>query len=163
MKKIICLSTLLFCSSNAIANVHFSPDLKMGSLWGVGVQLGQTDVLGYEAIYGSFGITESHWFSDREAVKHYRVGVQYQQPTHETYSVQLEAGLAKYKGSRDYFGRDSKELTAYGPSIAAALVFDYNSPIQVRYGLEVGYFRHQDTFLPSGLSPQLSVGVSLPL
>ncbi|EOD78682.1 hypothetical protein D515_02674 [Grimontia indica] len=162
MKKLVCSVALAF-SSMATADIHFSPDLKIGMQWGLGAQLGVNDVMGFEAVYGSFGIADSYWFSDKESVKHYRLGVQYLESKHQAYSVQLEAGIAEYKGTRNYFGRDREDLKAYGPSVGAALVFDYNLPIKVRYGLEMGYFRHQDTFLPSGLAPQLNVGVILPL
>ncbi|WP_394209941.1 hypothetical protein [Enterovibrio calviensis] len=162
MKKILFAASLL-ASTFAVADIHFSPDLKIGMQWGLGAQLGMSDTLGFEAIYGSFGIAESHWFSDRESIKHYRVGVQYEEQKYRAYSVQLEAGVAKYSGSRDYYSRDREDLSAYGPSVAAALVFDYNLPIKVRYGLEMGYFKHQDTYLSGGISPQINVGVVLPL
>ncbi|CZF79649.1 hypothetical protein GCE9029_01581 [Grimontia celer] len=162
MKKY--LFPLVFIAGTSFASdIHFSPDFKVGTQMGIGVQVGVEDAMGFEAVYGSFGIANSYWFSDKESVKHYRVGVQYLEKKHQAYSVQLEAGIAEYRGTRNYYSRYREDLKAYGPSVGAALVFDYNLPIKVRYGLEMGYFRHQETFLPSGLSPQLNVGVILPL
>ncbi len=162
IKKSLCAMALL-ASFSTTANIHFSPDIKLGMQWGIGAQLGLQDVMGFEAVYGSFGLSDSHWFSDKESIKHYRVGVQYEEKKYQAYSVQMEAGVAEYKGSRNYYGRDREDLKAYGPSVAAALVFDYNLPIKVRYGLELNYFRHQETYLPSGLSPQINAGIIIPL
>ncbi|CZF87005.1 hypothetical protein [Grimontia marina] len=100
MKKLVCSVALAF-SSMATADIHFSPDLKIGMQWGLGAQLGINDVMGFEAVYGSFGIADSYWFSDKESVKHYRLGVQYLESKHQAYSVQLEAGIAEYKGTRN--------------------------------------------------------------
>ncbi|WP_157490725.1 hypothetical protein [Enterovibrio coralii] len=162
MKRTLSIATL-FISAIASADVHFSPDLKVGMQWGAGAQLGVKDVMGFEAVYGSFGVSDSHWFSDRESVKHYRIGLQYEEKSQQAYSVQLEAGIAKYRGTRNYFSSGSETLQAYGPSVGAALVFDYNMPVKVRYGMELGYFRHQNTYLSSGLAPQFNVGFILPL
>ncbi|MFB1077747.1 hypothetical protein [Photobacterium damselae] len=155
------LAIALLMSTSASANIHFSPDIKLGPYYlGLGAQVGLQDVMSVESVYGSFGYMDSTFLSDKETMSHYRIGTQYKEQSKGIYSVQLEAGVAKYKGAR-YYWRDKETKESYGPSIAGALVFNNSSPFQVRVGAELSYFKK--SYLPSRLAPNVTFGILMPL
>ncbi|MFA0464873.1 hypothetical protein AB4458_27400, partial [Vibrio sp. 10N.261.45.F1] len=74
--KTLLLASALFSTSALSNGLHLSPELKIGSYHGFGMQAGITDVANLGAVYLSY----SHlWYdSDRydENVDAYRVGIQ---------------------------------------------------------------------------------------
>lgn len=98
--KTLLLASALFSTSAFSNGLHLSPELKIGSYHGFGMQAGITDVANLGAVYLSY----SHlWYDgDRydETVDAYRVGIQNMFGRNQNHGFQAEIGVASYDGTK---------------------------------------------------------------
>ena len=85
MKKYILTVGLLTSFSSFASGLHFSPEIKMGPYTGSGIsgggaQVGLTDVWGLNAVYLSYSHTSAEFITDKDRLKTYRIGAQYNLP-----------------------------------------------------------------------------------
>ncbi|OLQ84398.1 hypothetical protein BIY21_20130 [Vibrio ponticus] len=167
MKKTILLMCLM-ASSNALATgLHISPDMKIGPYFGSGIsggglQLGVTDTAGLDAIYLSYSHTSAEILTDKDRLKTYRLGAQYNLPQVPMLGFQLEIGGVKYEGSRYYFWNKPTEYReGSGVSMAAAWVLAVNDNLALRAGMDVNYIDSDKTYLSSNFSTTLNTGIVL--
>ncbi|MGF1696856.1 hypothetical protein L4D20_07640 [Vibrio kyushuensis] len=140
MKKLF-LSIILLVSTNALANtIHISPDFRIGPHLGSGVagggfQYGLADTLGLEALYASYSHTSSEILRSHTRLETYRVGGQFPVIPAANISLQIEAGVVKYEGTRNSYTSDEVRYgAATGASISAAWVIFVNDNLGFRLG-----------------------------
>jgi len=166
--------TLLFIffalSSSSLwaTNIHFSPEIKMGpyyssGLSGAGFQFGVPDKFDLDAIYLSYTHTSAEFIGiDKDRLKTYRLGLQYELLTKPKVSVQFEAGLIDYEGSRkNIWNNELSYLSGKGISSAAALVIFINKNVGFRVGLDINYIDKNNTFLSYPIATTYSSGIVL--
>jgi hypothetical protein len=165
MKKFL-ISFALLCSSSAFADsIHLSPDMRIGpyvgsGISGGGIQFGLVDTLGLDAIYLSYSHTSAEfWHSDKDRLKTYRIGGQYQFVQSPKMALQLEAGIVDYEGSRQILWEDRRYKEGQGASISAAWVMFINDSVGFRAGGDFNFIDSSNTFLSSTFSATLSTGV----
>lgn len=168
MKSKFTFFVLLFISNVTFAtNVHFSPEIKTGPYYtsgasGGGLQIGVSDKSGLDALYLSYTHTSAEFITDKDRLKTYRLGVQYQLVTKPKIAVQFEGGVVDYEGSRrNIFDDERRYLSGLGVSSAAALVIFINKNIGLRAGLDLNYIDTNDTFLSYPFSATYSAGLVL--
>jgi len=150
------------------SKLHFSPEIKMGPYLGSGIsggglQLGITDVLGLDALYASYSHTSAEILLDKDRLKTYRVGGQYQFLDHPMkMALQLEGGVVEYEGKRDYvFSNTTRYEEGTGASISASWVLFINDNLGFRLGTDFNYIDKSDTLLESNWSATISSGIVL--
>lgn len=164
LKKTLFTLGMLMSSSAYAAHLHFSPEVKIGpyagsGISGAGLQLGVADTLGFDAIYLSYSHTSAEFLTDKDRLKSYRLGAQYQFPQAPMLGIQFELGAVEYEGSRTIFS--SRYRSGTGVSTAASWVFAINDTLGLRAGLDVNYIDKDKTFLSSNLSATLNTGITL--
>lgn len=166
MKKHFLALTLLIPFTTSATGLHISPDIKMGpyvgsGISGGGLQLGLSDVLGLDALYLSYGHTSAEFLLDKDRLKTYRLGGQYQfVETPMKMALQLEAGLVEYEGSRDYvFSSETTYRQGNGASISAAWVTFINENVGFRLGTDIHYIDKSKTLFGTHWSATLSTGI----
>lgn len=168
MNKIL-IPLLLISSTSVFANtIHVSPEIKIGpyagtGISGAGMQLGLTDRLGLDAVYISYSHTSAEFLGiDKDRLKTYRVGGQYQLVNKPEMSLQLEVGFVEYEGSRDPIVTNNKRyLEGQGASISASWVITMTDNIAFRAGTDLNYIDRDNTFLPYDLTATISTGIIL--
>ncbi|OIQ25724.1 DUF481 domain-containing protein [uncultured Vibrio sp.] len=165
MKKLL-ISLALLCSSSVAANtVHISPDMRIGpyagsGISGGGIQIGLADTLGLDALYLSYSHTSAEfWQSDKDRLKTYRIGGQYQFVQSPKMALQLEAGIVDYEGSRQILWEDRRYKEGQGASISASWVMFINDHVGFRAGADFNFIDSDDTFLSNTFSATFSTGV----
>lgn len=166
MKKTLLTLALLSPLPVLASGLHLSPEIKMGPYLGSGIsggglQLGVTDVLGLDAMYLSYSHTSSEILLDKDRLKTYRLGGQYQFVEFPMkMALQLEAGLVEYQGRRDYvFSSETKYKQGNGASVGAAWVVFVNDNVGFRLGGDFNYIDKSKTLFGTHWSATLSTGV----
>ncbi|GLO62542.1 hypothetical protein MACH09_30500 [Vibrio sp. MACH09] len=166
MKIAITVSLIIFLSAKATANtIHFSPEIKTGpyigaGLSGYGLQFGLRDVWGLESLYVSYTDTNAEFlYVDQDQISTYRIGGQFLLLDSPKMSLQVEVGLAKYRGERDYIISDKRYLYQEGVSTSASWVIELNDYMAWRVGVDINYLDSSSTFLESSFAPALSTGL----
>ncbi|MEZ8625969.1 hypothetical protein [Vibrio splendidus] len=156
IKTSLLLLSVLSTSVSASA-IHLSPELKIGSYHGFGVQAGITDVASLGAVYLSY----SHiWYdSDRydETVDAYRVGIQNMFGRNHNHGFQAEIGVASYDGTKTRSG-EVEEKTAHGLSLGGAYVYQATPMLGLRAGVDMNIFDHNKTFVPYDTTVNFNLG-----
>lgn len=166
MKKTFCLICLLASSAGSAAGLHISPDIKIGpysgsGISGGGLQMGVTDVFGLDSLYVSYSHTSARILIDKDRLKTYRIGAQYNLPQVPMLGFQLEVGGVQYEGSRNYFFSPSQYREGSGVSVAGAWVLQINDNLGFRAGLDINYIESNKTYLSGDFSATLNTGVVL--
>ncbi|MDA0149116.1 hypothetical protein [Vibrio sp. LaRot3] len=164
MKKTLLFFGLLMGSSTALANIHISPEVRLGPYFGSGIsggglQLGLTDILGTDALYLSHSHLSAEFITDKDRIKTYRLGAQYDFSTVPSLGFQVELGMLEYEGSRTILNTQTRSGT--GISSAFAWVYNVNSNLGVRAGMDINYIDKSKSFLSSDLSATFNAGVIL--
>jgi len=163
---------LILMALSAISNplfatsLHFSPEIKMGPYFGAGIsgagaQVGVADKLGVDAIYLSYSHTSAEFLNyDKDRLKTYRIGTQYQLIERPKMALQLEVGVVEYNGSRRIIGStDRRKRSGNGLSTAASWVVFINPNVGFRTGVDINYVNKSNTYLAGSLSGIFSTGV----
>ena len=166
MNKIV-IPLLLISSTSVFANaIHISPEMKIGpyagsGISGAGMQLGLTDTFGLDAVYVSYSHTSAEFLGiDKDRLKTYRLGGQYQLVNKPKMSLQLEVGFVEYEGSREpIFAGQKRHLESQGASISASWLIAVSDNIAFRAGTDFNYINRDKTFLPYDLTATISTGV----
>lgn len=158
-KAVLALTLSALLSTPALANIHLSPEVKIGPYNGFGLQAGLTDTLGFDAVFVSYSRTEYKQFSYDEKLDTYRIGAQYMFGASKIHGLQIEFGLADYDGVKSWSGNNETK-TSKGASIGASYVFQVTPNIGLRAGGDFNAFRTADTFIPHGFSPNLNIGMT---
>lgn len=150
------------------SGLHISPEIKLGpyvgsGISGGGLQLGVTDVLGLDALYVSYAHTSAEFLYDKDRLKTYRLGGQYQfVETPMKMALQLEGGIVEYEGSRDYIFSDrSRYAEGTGATVSASWVVFVNDNVGFRLGGDFHYIDQNKTLFGTHWSATLSTGVVL--
>ena len=155
--KTLLLASALFSTSALSNGLHLSPELKIGSYHGFGIQAGITDVANLGAVYLSY----SHlWYdSDRydETVDAYRAGIQNMFGRNQNHGFQAEIGVASYDGTKTRNG-EVEEKTAHGLSLGGAYVYQATPVLGLRAGVDMNIFDHNKTFVPYDTTINLNLG-----
>ncbi|WP_370447460.1 hypothetical protein [Vibrio ouci] len=166
MKKHLLALALLTPFTASASGLHLSPEIKMGpylgaGISGAGLQLGVTDVLGLDALYVSYSHTSAEILLDKDRLKTYRVGGQYQFLDHPMkMALQLEGGVVEYEGKRDYvFSSTTRHEEGTGASISASWVVFVNDNVGFRLGTDFNYIDRSNTLFESNWSATISSGV----
>lgn len=166
MKKAL-ISFSLFASFGSFASgLHISPEMKLGpyigsGISGGGLQLGVTDVLGLDALYLSYSHTSAEILTDKDRLKTYRIGAQYNLPQAPMLGFQLELGGVAYEGSRHYIFSPREYRDGTGISTAGAWVLQMNENLGFRAGIDINFVDKKDTYLNSNFSTTFSTGITL--
>ncbi|HAS6348877.1 hypothetical protein LZU85_11520 [Vibrio sp. IRLE0018] len=155
MKKMAIILSSLICST-AFAGITISPDLKLGPYKGAGIQLGMSDVLGFDAVFAEVAKTRYESRAYDEEIYSYRAGIQQMLGESKQQGFQASLGLAKYDGS--FF---NEHKNTHGVSISANYVFQANQHLFLRAGFEVDVFDINTTFIPADTSPNFNLGFGL--
>ncbi|WP_244204718.1 hypothetical protein [Vibrio rhodolitus] len=100
--------------------------------------------------------------TDKDRLKTYRIGAQYNLPQVPMLGFQLEVGGVKYEGSRYYFwSKPTEYREGSGGSVAAAWVLDVNDNLALRAGMDLNYIDNDKTYLSSNFSTTLNTGIVL--
>ncbi|EGU49345.1 hypothetical protein VII00023_09920 [Vibrio ichthyoenteri ATCC 700023] len=166
MKKTLITFSLLASFGSFASGLHISPELKLGPYVGSGnlgggLQVGITDVLGLDALYMSYSHTSANILTDKDRLKTYRIGAQYNLPQAPMFGFQVEIGGVEYEGSRNYIFSPTKYRDGSGVSTAAAWVLQINDTIGLRAGIDINYIDNKNTYLSSDFSTTFSTGVTL--
>ena len=140
--------------------IHLSAEAKLGAYYGLGVQLGLTNIPGLDTLFLSYGRTWSVFLVHEELLETYRLGMQKMLGAEKIYGFQAELGYASYEGTRRFIGRDQTR-SADGFSLAGAFVYQATSSIGLRGGIELHYFDPSATYLPYSLTPVFTLGVNV--
>ncbi|MGR5278287.1 hypothetical protein ACPV5J_16510 [Vibrio rotiferianus] len=167
---LLVLTLVLLPGVTSAKNLHISPEIKMGPYWGAGIsggglQLGGTGVLGLDALYMSYSHTSAELLWDKDRLKTYRIGAQYQLLDHPNkLGFQIEAGLVEYEGQRDYIWSDkSRSAHGSGASISGAWVLFMNEHVGLRVGGDFNYIDKKKTLLGNSWSATFSTGIVIHL
>ncbi|WP_159654030.1 hypothetical protein [Vibrio atypicus] len=168
MKKLALIALTLSSFAANAANIHVSPEIKMGpyvgsGISGLGLQLGVADVLGLDALYVSYSHTEAEILLDEDKLTTYRIGGQYQLVDNPMkMALQLEAGVVHYEGHRDYIWPDkSRSAEGKGASVSGSWVVFVNDNVGFRLGADINYIDQDKTLFGTNWSAMLSSGVVL--
>lgn len=166
MKKYILTVGLLTSFSSFASGLHFSPEIKIGpytgsGISGGGVQVGLTDVWRLDAVYLSYSHTSAEFLTDKDRLKTYRIGAQYNLEQVPILGFQFEVGAVNYEGSRNYIFSPTEYRDGSGVSTAAAWVLQINDTIGLRAGIDINYIDKKKTYLSSDFSTTFSSGITL--
>jgi len=166
MKKRVMVISLAASFGTYASGLHLSPEIKMGpyvgsGLSGGGLQLGITDVWGLDAIYASYTHTSAEILTDKDRLKTYRIGAQYNLPQAPMLGFQLELGGVEYQGSRDYIFSPRQYREGSGVSVAGAWVLQVNDNLGLRAGMDINYIDKNKSYLSSDFSTTFSTGITL--
>lgn len=145
--------------------LHLSPEIKAGPKWGTGitgagVQLGAADVYKTNSLYLNVGQVSYDYLIDADEWQFYRLGVEHRLVKEPKIAFQLELGLLDYQGKRRYLS-GTEEREAVGFSSAGSVVFNFNSNLGFRAGLDVNRINKSQTFLSTSSFMNLNSGVVL--
>ena len=160
MKKLVLALTLSALSSTpTLADIHLSPEVKIGAYNGFGLQAGLTDTLGFDAVFVSYSRTEYNKFNYGERLDTYRIGAQHMFGASKIHGLQIELGLADYDGKKNRSGNEETKASK-GVSIGASYIFQVTPNIGLRAGGDLNTFRSSTTFIPHDLSPNLNIAMT---
>lgn len=163
MKRFIpFLFTPFFTSAHEL---HVSPHITVGPFVGPGIsgyggQVGITEVIGSNTVYGSFEQVDFKYLTDDEEWKTYRVGVQHPLSNEPRIAFQVELGGIYYKGERTLIWKQEAR-SGSGVSTSGSVVFKVNNYFGVRGGLTLNYIDAKKTFLSSSTFMTAHLGVVL--
>ncbi|WP_070962527.1 hypothetical protein [Vibrio sonorensis] len=165
MKKLITPLLLLSSFSSFANTVYVSPDLRVGPYFGSGISggglhLGLTNTLGLDAVYLSYSHISAEYITDRDRLKTYRLGTQYNFESAPDIGVQFEMGVVDYQGTRTILS-NTRERDGTGISGAFAWTLNVSDQLGFRAGMDLNYIDRHKTFLSSHLSTSLNLGVTL--
>ncbi|OZS44226.1 hypothetical protein [Photobacterium sanguinicancri] len=158
-KAFLALTLSALISAPAIADIHLSPEVKIGAYNGFGLQAGLTDTLGFDAVFVSYSRTEYKKFSYDEKIDTYRIGAQQMFGASKVHGLQIEIGLADYDGQKIRSGNEETK-TSTGVSIGASYIFQATPNLGLRAGGDFNTFRSSNTFIPHDFSPNLNIGMT---
>lgn len=129
MKKILPLLTLFIPLSINASGLFISPEVKVGSFRGAGIQLGTNDIAGFDALYFDYSRVTYTSGNFDETIDAYRVGFQHMFDHQPQMGFQASLGIASYDGTYREERRDTTGL-----SIGGAYVYQVNPLLSVRAG-----------------------------
>ncbi|MGR5521219.1 hypothetical protein [Vibrio sp. PNB22_4_2] len=159
MKRTLSLLALILAPISAhSAGLFISPEVKIGSFRGAGIQLGTNDVAGFDALYFDYSQVTYTSGNFDETIDAYRIGFQHMFAHQPQMGFQASLGLADYRGSYREDKRDTKGL-----SIGGAYVYQVNPILSVRAGADLDIFKDDKTHTFTDTAVQFSVGFGLRL
>lgn len=157
MKYLLTLFTLLPLSSFA-SNLFISPEVKIGTFRGAGLQLGISDVAGFEHLFIDYSRVNYNYSRFNEQVDAYRLGFQHMFKHKSDMGFQASLGVANYDGTWK-----EERLTNTGVSIGGAYVYQVNPVLSVRAGADLDLFSSGSTHTFSDAAINFSFGFGLTL
>ena len=159
MKRTLSLIALIITPLSAQASgVFISPEVKVGSFRGAGIQFGTNDIAGFDALYFDYSrVTYTSGKFD-EPIDAYRVGFQHMFDHQPQMGFQASLGIASYDGTY----REEKRDTT-GLSIGGAYVYQVNPILSVRAGADLDIFKDDKTHTFTDTAINFSVGFGLRL
>ncbi|MHA2709241.1 hypothetical protein [Vibrio owensii] len=158
MKKILPLLTLFIPLSINASGLFISPEVKVGSFRGAGIQLGTNDVAGFDALYFDYSQITYKSGNYDETIDAYRIGFQHLFGHQPQMGFQASLGLAQYDGTYRNERRD-----ANGLSIGGAYVYQVNPILSVRAGADLDVFMNDKTHTYTDTAINFSLGFGLRL
>lgn len=159
MKRTLSLIALIIAPLSALASgVFVSPEVKVGSFRGAGIQLGTNDVAGFDALYFDYSRVTYTSGNFDETIDAYRVGFQHMFDHQPQMGFQASLGIASYDGTYREERRDTTGL-----SIGGAYVYQVNPILSVRAGADLDIFKDDKTHTFTDTAVNFSVGFGLRL
>ncbi|MDF2155594.1 hypothetical protein [Vibrio sp. CAU 1672] len=157
MKHSLSLMALLIAPLSAQASGwYISPELKIGSFRGAGIQLGATDVAGFDALFLDYSQVSYKSGNFDEKIDAYRIGFEHMFAHQPQMGFQASLGLAAYEGRY----REEQRETA-GLSVGGAYVYQVNPVFSVRAGADLDVFKDGKTHTFTDTMINFSVGFGL--
>lgn len=159
MKRLLSLFALTLAPISAhSAGLFISPEVKVGSFRGAGIQLGTNDIAGFDAVYFDYSQVTYKSGNFDETIDAYRVGFQHRFDHQPQMGFQASLGTAVYDGKYKEEQRDTTGL-----SIGGAYVYQVNSILSVRAGADLDIFKDDKTHTFTDTAVNFSVGFGLRL
>ena len=171
MKRKFFLAALILTPISVQASgIYVSPEVKIGSFRGAGIQLGATDIAGFDALYFDYSQITYKSGNYDETIDAYRIGFQHlfghqpQMGFQHLFGHQPQMGfqaclaLAQYDGTSRNERRD-----ANGLSIGGAYVYQVNPILSVRAGADLDVFMNDKTHTYTDTAINFSLGFGLRL
>lgn len=159
MKHTLPLLALIITPLFAQASGLFvSPEVKIGSFRGAGIQLGTNDIAGFDAVYLDYSRMTYTSGSFDETINAYRVGFQHMFDHQPQMGFQASLGIANYDGTYREERRDTTGL-----SIGGAYVYQVNPVLSVRAGADLDIFKDDKTHTFTDTAVNFAVGFGLHL
>ncbi|MFH0288341.1 hypothetical protein ACGRSR_11980 [Vibrio owensii] len=159
MKRTLSLIALIITPLSVQASgVFISPEVKVGSFRGAGIQFGTNDVAGFDAVYLDYSRVTYTSGNFDETIDAYRVGFQHMFDHQPQMGFQASLGIASYDGTYREEKRD-----ATGLSIGGAYVYQVNPILSVRAGADLDIFKDDKTHTFTDTAINFSVGFGLRL
>lgn len=122
------------------------------------MQLGLADIYRSNSFYVNSGQVKYDFLTDVGEWTFYRLGVHHTLRVEERLAFQAEIGMLDYDGERCVFSNCEKR-GGRGFTTAGSAVYNFNSYVGVRLGLDVNVVSKSDTFLSSSIFLNLNSGV----
>ncbi|EOA8958060.1 hypothetical protein ACIMS1_003703 [Vibrio harveyi] len=159
MKRKFFLAALILAPISVQASgIYVSPEVKIGSFRGAGIQLGATDIAGFDALYFDYSQITYKSGNYDETIDAYRIGFQHLFGHQPQMGFQASLGLAQYDGTYRNERRD-----ANGFSIGGAYVYQVNPILSVRAGADLDVFMNDKTHTYTDTAINFSLGFGLRL
>ncbi|NOH48472.1 hypothetical protein F0262_10430 [Vibrio rotiferianus] len=159
MKRTLSLIALIITPLSAQASgVFISPEVKVGSFRGAGIQFGTNDVAGFDALYFDYSRVTYASGNFDETIDAYRIGFQHMFDHQPQMGFQASLGIASYDGTYKEERRDTTGL-----SIGSAYVYQVNPILSVRAGADLDIFKDDKTHTFTDTAINFSVGFGLRL
>lgn len=163
MKRPLSLIALIIAPLSAQASGLFiSPEVKVGSFRGAGIQFGTNDVAGFDAVYLDYSRVTYISGNFDETIDAYRIGFQHMFDHQPQMGFQASLGIASYDGTYREERREEKRDTT-GLSIGGAYVYQVNQILSVRAGADLDIFKDDKTHTFTDTVINFSVGFGLRL
>jgi len=158
MYRLLCLFFVFVSGVASASTIHLSPSLKINGYRGAEMQLGLTDIWSFDAVYLNYGESWNKTNRYDERARHYRVGLQHKFERAPHNGFQAEIGVASYSGKK-YSSSSVDAKESLGLSLAGAYVYQINSNIGVRSGVDYSIFSQQNTHFYSDSLLSINLGV----
>ncbi|MFM2621211.1 hypothetical protein [Vibrio owensii] len=159
MKRTLSLIAPIITPLSAQASgVFISPEVKVGSFRGAGIQFGTNDVAGFDALYFDYSRVTYTSGNFDEIIDAYRIGFQHMFDHQPQMGFQASLGIASYDGTYKEERRDTTGL-----SIGGAYVYQVNPILSVRAGADLDIFKDDKTHTFTDTAINFSVGFGLRL
>jgi hypothetical protein len=154
------VASLLFSSVTLAKDhsIHFSPALKISDFRGADFQVGLSQVADFDALYVNYGYGQYKTERYDENVQYYRIGFQHQFVDRISEGFQAEIGLASYDGVK-MSSAGTSHLEATGVSVGGAYIYQVNSSLAMRLGMDYSFFAHESTHLSGDSLIAISFGL----
>ncbi|AXY01827.1 hypothetical protein D1115_12440 [Vibrio alfacsensis] len=140
------------------SGLFISPEVKVGSFRGAGIQIGTNDIAGFDALYFDYSQVTYTSGNFDETIDAYRLGFQHMFAHQPQMGFQASLGVADYRGSYREDKRDTKGL-----SVGGAYVYQVTPTLSVRAGADLDIFKDDKTHTFTDTAVQFSVGFGLRL